>query len=513
MELPINKNPPMIAYARHAFVSAILTAPQYADGNDFYVVLEDNNDFGGNCLIHTDNMFADKRNNQIFIGGVPPYNKMSCCLYDKSFFGRDQKEFVIKISYHQYVDSHMITRIFITSNENILDKQDVYVGFVTRFGVYTKDENKKLSYYNDFKQYRFPLWLKMSFVENGSVYLYASYDENRWELLNKVNYGFTAESIIGLAVYAETPQYYNWLYSNHIQLHCSENLTQGNDIPLDFYIRLEKRCSYNYFHPFLNYNRIERTILNDLNIDIVEYIKVNLNQRNYILLLLDEFYVPDRRAYQQQAFPHENLIYGYDDAGFYIMGVGPESKPICTNMTFDVFRQAYKNCKTLYNPLFEICAIKYHTDNAVYKLSVEKIIMDLKDYLESRNSSLYNSHLSVPLNRIFGMSVYDNLTANEINMKKVLSDRRISHLLADHKQLMMDRIKYLFDTNVISMGDMQEILPKVTEAYNTAMKMRNLIMKAQINQRDVSNKVIEYISQMRNIENDYIPKMINMLTH
>ena len=104
-----------------------------------------------------------------------------------------------------------------------------------------------------------------------------------------------------------------WFYNHFISLYLeSTRHTLGyrhhdiryaeNGIYIDY-------CSYKEVLTFNPVNA-ENIYLHN---EIISFLKHNLNNRNYVILFLDYYELPQTRYYHNQHLDHEILIYGYDD--------------------------------------------------------------------------------------------------------------------------------------------------------------------------------------------------------
>jgi len=505
MILPINTNPPMRSYVHHCFTTAILTS-EINTGESYYLFafnddLEYYNKIRNNIEF---NFTKDK----IDVRGKSPYNNMEGYLYANI---KVNKEYILRLDYQQYICPNATIGMFLTSN-TVIDigfTPDFIFGFFSRDGLYSIYQGKKDFYGRD-KYYEtekvrskvFPVYMKL-ILENDTISISSSYDGIGWELLNEFRYTHNDNIKLGIKVYAETHEFYNWYYTNYIQIFC--DFKRG--VPIDYFMFLMKNSVPKYYHIFLDFNRVEKTIIDNLKIDIIDYIKTNINEYNYVLLSLNEFYIPGRDAYNRYDRYHDNLIYGYDENSLYIMGYGKYGIPITGEIAYSEIKKAYEYCR-----LDVVVALKHNTCNhSIYELNIVKIINSLTEYINGTDSSKVDSCQFMTLkDRIFGINIYDYILEN---IDYVLKDIRVFFFLSEHKQFMVERIKYFAAKQILQKNNTQELLNNSIKIYETTTTTRNLILKymENLNVKNIKERIIDYTTQIKNMEKENILRLINEL--
>ncbi|HEX2938219.1 MAG TPA: hypothetical protein VHO66_04795, partial [Ruminiclostridium sp.] len=234
-----------------------------------------------------------------------------------------------------------------------------------------------------------------------------------------------------------------WFYSNYIHLVCNKEF---NENFFDFFSICSVLNGSKWIDsiypgiPWINRNSIENYIINQCDTDLNEIVLSALDNDNYIVTFLDEFYLPDRIAFQKEHFLHENFIYGFDteEKVYYILGFTQTGKFISSKISFDEFRQSYDN---------QIKFLKFNNDFS-YDLDLSVIIDSLQEYLESKDISLKTTMLRNKLkNCVYGMAVYNELIRylQLLSDEKALFDIRPFHILWEHKKCMVLRINYILE--------------------------------------------------------------------
>ncbi|PQP81655.1 hypothetical protein C0Q44_18310 [Paenibacillus sp. PCH8] len=264
-----------------------------------------------------------------------------------------------------------------------------------------------------------------------------------------------------------------WFYSNFIQLvgRQGENPTEYR---IDFLTPSE---DFHTAFPWLDYcPLIKDVFLGKLGCDIHELLQASLQEQFYIYTLVDEYYIPHRRSYQQQHFHHDVLIKGYDltDRTYTIVGYDENMIYRETKVRFEQMAQAMKSVDA---PITQIYKKGIH-----YELDMEAIQNALTDYLDSYNSTKRLRSFINPLSDQydFGIGVYHGFLdhLDRVREDKLYYDIRLTHLLMEHKQCMSMRLEYLNGQHRLNHAD--ELLNKPREMVDLAMRLRHAYLKISL---------------------------------
>lgn len=194
------------------------------------------------------------------------------------------------------------------------------------------------------------VWLKLE-KSNSIISLFSSNDGTSWVFHQTISINYSNNIYVGLlSCPQDSSNYYNWYYSNYIQLHCSKDLFNdyGWGVPLDFFTWIRRRECYNLYHPWLFTQNINKNMIMKIT-NPIEFVINAIESDYYIDLILDEYYIPERKAYREYNYNHQNLIFGYDLAnktidlyGFHLNRNFKVSK-----VSFDDFYESFINTHPL----------------------------------------------------------------------------------------------------------------------------------------------------------------------
>lgn len=506
--LPINNDPYIKIYTHHTYIDAIINN-ECTTGNQIATIelLEEQMD--QLIYLHGDVEIKEDGNRISVLSD--PYN------LDNSFTAyrriKETDTFIIGIEYQQYVNIWGNIGIFITDQENIGKYNDKY-NFLNFCKGCLHTTNMKLLNLQHYKKHRFPLYLKLCKTE-GKLSGFYSYDMYSW--INCFNEMVDDEIInnyyIGVNIGLSDNHYYNWLFSNYIQLMLSKSWSDESIIPLDFYVMPQRDYKFQTIHNLVKFKNENRNVITDFNLNIIDYIIIQLNHDNYVEVLLNERYIPGRNGYLQQFDRnHPNLIYGYneEDKVFYILGYNKLSKPVQDIVPFDVFQQAYDTI----GESSDIRMIEYSPDVSIFRMDVEEIAEGIKSYLNGSNSSLRYRNIIVPVQRTFGIDIYDEFIRDESTLYDFMKDKRISYILFEHKKIMRDRIRYLIKREVLIESEHStiDIINKTDQIFLISSVIKNLVIKYHSKKNDdYMNRIKEYLIEMRNMEIDCYGNLYELL--
>ncbi len=280
-------------------------------------------------------------------------------------------------------------------------------------------------------------------------------------------------------VIAKKHKSYNEWFANHfIQIMYYNNIEKCNKA-IDFLVG----CIFGS-HDLLNVSLINReNLFKDIS-SCQECLHNVLSCNSYIYTFVNEYYIPNRSAYQKYFYEHDILLCGYENGEYQYMGYDKNK----------IFVKSSINIEQLYmalnveNEHFAIVELK-DTD---YIFDINLFTFSLKQYLGSENSMLaldkyldlstyYGSFYDLYLEDVtsFGIKCYDKICKlfdwyNDISIHDDLYsyyDIRVLHLLYEHKKSMLWKINYLIINDYLNSNN------------NLGNRYREIVMQAQIIER------------------------------
>lgn len=323
-------------------------------------------------------------------------------------------------------------------------------------------------------------------------------------------------------VFAILDNYLNctdWLYNNFIQLFCEEydDFVSVHYVP---HVDVFSLC------PFLHSTLIPRSLLSELKIDIVDFVRTCINLEYYVYCFVDVQYISE---FAKERFLHELMVYGYSDGNFLVADftLSNSHKYTFSSVSFENLKKAYNSVKKEEDEMQDGIAgnggvfIFSIEKEAQYDFSFKLFLNYLEDYINCCDrSGLYRTYdLNKPskynkdLRGVsYGIAIYDTiqryyqhvLEGKQYFMKQPL------HVLYDHKVLMIKRLHYLKSSKKIVVS--QEII----EGYERFLKkieiIRNMGIKYAISRNsDVLLNIVRTLKLIKEEEYCLLAKLIKQL--
>ncbi|WP_054749921.1 hypothetical protein [Ruminiclostridium josui] len=302
-----------------------------------------------------------------------------------------------------------------------------------------------------------------------------------------------------------------WFLSNYIQL---EYVLEDNTLNF-FKFVIAGICIYN---PLLDYRILDLDFIHRSNTNIIDFIVSSIDMGYYVTTYLDEFYIPDREAYQKRHFRYDNMIFGYDLSRKILKIIGYTDKYAYNEscISFSEFESSYNHSVERRN---DVILLRPKDENSYlpsFDFDIVNVKNLLEDFLLSRNTSERLRIINNPTkNVIFGMSVYREIINN---FKSVLEEDKKEcnmialHVLWEHKKTMVSRIEYLIDNNYINRDS--NLLESYSQLRNKALSFRNMIIKFNINKnRRLVEMVIAGLEKMVETEKKLVTDLLDKLAH
>jgi hypothetical protein len=203
---------------------------------------------------------------------------------------------------------------------------------------------------------------------------------------------------------------------------------------------------------------------------------------------------------------HDIFIYGYDleNKVLLVSDFFKYGKYTCEILRIDDFMRAYSTNNITKNPDYLNGMIYLYTynKNCDYKFHISNITKSIKSYLFGLTPEyweLYNNENRDSIE--FGINIYKtlhNYVSAKLDYRDFLIDLRPFYLLYDHKQIMLQRIRFLYDEGYFSYNSVP--LEAIESISSRLQKIISLIMKS-IFGKDTSKK-LKILSEI-----DSIPDM------
>lgn len=305
----------------------------------------------------------------------------------------------------------------------------------------------------------------------------------------------------------------DWYHNNFVQLFtCFHGHNHGEEYRILFREELfsYERNSWAFYYdynPFIS----EYAAISDYTIfstDIIGVLKKLLNQKFYVSINIDSYYLSEATYKTDFHRLHGAFIYGYDDMGFLLLEFDTYGFHKKCHINYDDLVESYSYQQ--YVPWYMVNKeklIMFKLEDATYEFDTSFLMHQLTDYIESRNTlDAYefekNMRALSPNKVIYGIGIYDYITEDLVGGNKKQIDIRNLSVIVDHKKAMVDRIVYMIEKKKI---DDDNLLSYAKDIYKMARILLSLSIKYNLTQkRDILNTIVEKINELAKNEQELI---------
>ena len=419
-------------------------------------------------------------------------------------FWRECKEFdeiEMSIQKQLYANPWSSIMLFVTSEKpdmlNI-DDYNIRIGNFSKDGVYTVvfgEPHERIH-----RECNLNTTIKL--VRKNERVILEYYDKENNEFISKVvsNSFDVKKPQIGVAVAIGNSSYYEWYFSNYINI----IFNYINGMPMDFLWNAHKHWEPYVDNYFFDYNIETIDEIRTMEITTIDYIKSQINMGRYVETDINDN-INIGASDEDGPYFHPNLIYGYDDeqASFYIFYYN-NGKIVDTTFSYELFmsdRNEYADRKFIiwkFSPAYE------H-----YKLSAEHLLQQIREFKLSENISFYESQYEDGY--IFGINGYKELLTDR-GVQVLKEDIRASYLLYERAKCNKDRVIYLIHKGIIKTEADDVLLEKLDKQCENTLLLVNLILKKSLGRNVPDERLISMMQSIIDLEELITDGLILKLT-
>lgn len=296
-----------------------------------------------------------------------------------------------------------------------------------------------------------------------------------------------------------------WFYSNFIQLQW-ETSGKGN-------LRFFNGAYYNE-NVWIDRQRMEKPFLLSNIRDIHHFITDSIYSGHYIHTEMDEFYMPNKKAYQNYHFLHGNLIFGYDldNKIYHTLGFNKYGLFQKEIISFNDLLSAIEVEETLHKRATNVSLLK-KKENRSFDFDMELVFQMTYHYLYSKNSSeIFRLQGNPTESMLYGMDIYKRYETflSLLRNGDTSYDVRHAHILWEHKKCMLLRLRYMEEKKYIH--DVNSLIDAYTYLEHQGLVIRNMMIKFdKIKDLAVLDNISEKIKKMHDMERDILPVFLDKM--
>lgn len=405
-------------------------------------------------------------------------------------------EQVIEIEYQQYSQPWGSIGLFISDTPSFDASEYAYhIGRFCMGDIFYKYKGKQSNYGC--------LGKKKSIIQikrdKRTVFFYV-YNENvgEMELLQKSECE-EKDLYIGVQVSLYDNNYFDWMFGNFFQIKAN---TKADDVFLEFDCAFKRDWKYFTTNYFIDYNTSSISLLKKLSINICDYIKENINEEKYIEMDIDHYDIEGTKMYQKSHLKHTCLFFGYSDVSesFYLICVDDNGLIRKGRLSYRCLLEQYKmdECRETSANENMIISESYLPEKVNYSITKNDIVRYAKFFLQGESLSGGGGVLPIDNNYIYGIEIYDYFRER---IDIVLKDIRVSHLLVEHKQCMVERIEYMTLKEMINESSAIQLTSLAERLLEKTKLLRNNILKNQVSCSAEFRSVVDrYLADIRDLE-------------
>ncbi len=482
MILGVNEKPTVRPYAYLAYIDAILENKillrgmiRNAQGREWSSISYDTDVcWDGDCVnIINHDTYDGNNNTETFIYTV--INK--------------EDEVVVRLEQFVNIRENAIVNFFVcagTDHNTILStlEQGYRLG-ITRFGLYIKHKDNVIDIdARDLREYigewNKVKWIKLT-IADGKIASYLSLDGNKWYKIDEMETLQTEQyKIMGINTnfLGLGEQYYNWLYMNFVQLHFSKE--EISQVYLNYY-----NCPY---IGMVNEQSLAPLFLETRkdNVEDVAYLFSGVNdylffwlmRSYYVVISIDEYYVPGHGRFQKEHFYHPVLVYGFDEKTKEFIVLDYDMKLFTARVSYDVFAQA-----DFFQRDYSIMRYRYISNISAAKMefNVNTLTRNLNNFLEGNGENERFVFMLPGQKGTYGIAIWNDLLNDSEVMELFIKDRRLFYVLYEHANLMKQRIFFLRVRGFLHEEDTKEVLITCGKLLQSTEALKNLVIWFKIN--------------------------------
>ena len=513
IKLPLSTKHSLLCYGDNAFNDAIASSQEYI--SEALAVISDVsfNEVNIDMLTPTieyDNLTIEITNQSICAHADLFKNQLRAAI----IFGSDDKiNLCFKVSKHVPLSSWSYIAAFVVQgqNDNILRNiSNLHIfGKYSKRGFFYNYQDCCRLLYNKSEMDLSSYYIKITSQDNTIIFL-LSYDSLRWMELYKIENIDVHNCTCGIIMDFVEAEYYNWLYSRHLQIYCERNII-GSTKPIDYFYLDSFDCIERHNPHVKKFCIPQRLIPKDTEGNLRSFICKAVKNNQYVDLNLNEYYVGCRSAYKRYNYFHYNMIYGIDDEEkmYYVLGYNQDSKLSASKISLCEVYKAFVNSNN-----FDAILRQFNTNDFMEKLNCRLIISDISDYLNGIDSAKnYPDICKERSSCCFGIKIYDVLLESSDNLRYMSQDLRIPYFILEHKKLIKSRTEFLNLRQIIDDGAAEVLMKLCDQLINDASIV--LLLSIKIRMKRSENGELEDLAfrlkQLRKIEINLLKQLYSEL--
>lgn len=303
-----------------------------------------------------------------------------------------------------------------------------------------------------------------------------------------------------------------WIFMNYIQLVSETGLSP---FPVQFYLPDGQGYNWSILSPCFEYQFVTRDFIMRHGLDVLDIVRDAIGSGYYVYTYVNERHIPGKDAHVKgRDFNHMMMLHGMDDEEglVFFWGYAQGGAYVEGSATFEQWRQAYLDNRHHF-ALFEdrLYLLKMREDEGfVLKLDLASVIQDLTCLRDAKQvaRNVLDCHEQMPC--VYGLDVYDKLVSSHRNTNDHWCTLRSLHLLMEHKQVMVERLRYI--QSLYPRPDLSRFASRYGELGKELQILRNLVLKSSMTGNPFhAGKLEAALNRIREKEHRELTQLIDAL--
>jgi len=311
-----------------------------------------------------------------------------------------------------------------------------------------------------------------------------------------------------LSVITNYPEMRGWIYSNYIQL------VAGGNFSIDFVSNNVDHIRYRW----LDSSHMKRDFVKKWIPSIKEFIIDCIDNDYYVHSIVNERFIPPSPAYMKKDFVHNILVFGYDDASFYVGGYfnNPPKFALDRKVSFSDFEQAFIHSdsehleKTWQFELFKTTGSRL--DKYKKNFDMELVLESIAAYVNSTPQFPARMNSNIEKDLAFGLRIHDRTMENLSGLGHPYlfntRDLRSFQAQCNHKFMMIERINFMGAEGYLR--NCEKISERYKEIYELSMTIRNGLIKYNITQKhELLDRAVNDTEKLKVAEKEVLEHLLD----
>ena len=152
--------------------------------------------------------------------------------------------------------------------------------------------------------------------------------------------------------------------------------------------------------------------------------------------------------------------------------------------------------------------LSYKIPDLAFTLDTKRIVAFLNEYLLGINSTYRETLMYDEMNWVFGIKIYDVMIDNVVKLK----DKKISYLLSEHKMIMKERVRYLYNRQKLNKIDFEELFEMATNIEELSQVLLMLCIKFKIASNEkYEKKIVAHVLKLKEADVLFVKRLVKVL--